>query len=105
LTAKTGSLLDLSANLGYFCHKFEELGFDCTAVGNSERTRYLLKKLRRAGNKQFSIIEKSLFEGPEIVGTHYDIIHNDGVLADFTIRPNFSAPRNYFAHNDDYLRT
>ena len=27
-----GALLDIGANLGYFCHRFEELGYSCFAV-------------------------------------------------------------------------
>lgn len=32
ISAKGGRLLDIGANLGYFCHRFEEEGFDCYAV-------------------------------------------------------------------------
>ena len=32
ITISQGTLLDIGANLGYFCHKFEDLGFDCYGV-------------------------------------------------------------------------
>lgn len=66
-----GSMLDIGANWGYFCHKFEDLGFTCCAVENSPRELYLLEKLKRIDNKKFTIIPKSIFE---IEGKRYDIV-------------------------------
>ena len=54
--------MDIGANLGYFCHKFEDEGFDCYAFEISERYLYLMKKLKRAENKKFKIIEKSVLD-------------------------------------------
>jgi len=61
LTAKGGSLLDIGAHWGYFCHKFEEIGFNCTAVEDSSKNLYFLRKLKRAGYANFKIINKSIF--------------------------------------------
>jgi len=66
-----GSLLDIGANWGYFCHKFEDLGFTCYAVENSPRELYFLEKLKEIGSKEFTIIAKSIFE---IEGKRYDVV-------------------------------
>ncbi len=56
-----GSLLDIGANLGYFCHKFEEEGFDCYAVEINPIYNYFLKKIKKAESKNFKIISDSIF--------------------------------------------
>jgi len=62
LTIKNGTLLDIGAHWGYFCHKFEEMGFQCTAMEGSPKNLYFLRKLRRAGNASFKIINKSILD-------------------------------------------
>jgi len=62
LTIKNGTLLDIGAHWGYFCHKFEEIGFQCTAMEGSPKNLYFLRKLRRAGNASFKIVNKSVFD-------------------------------------------
>jgi 2-polyprenyl-3-methyl-5-hydroxy-6-metoxy-1,4-benzoquinol methylase len=57
LSIEGGSLLDIGANWGYFCHKFEEIGFDCYAVENERLNVYFLEKLKRAENRHFKIID------------------------------------------------
>jgi len=74
VTSRSGRLLDLGANLGYFCSRFEDEGFDCTAVENSQRIVYCLKKLKRATNKNYKIIDDSILESQDIVSTEYDIV-------------------------------
>lgn len=61
LSVKKGTLLDIGSNWGYFCHKFEEEGFQCYSVENDPINLYFLKKLRRAENRQFSIVSESIF--------------------------------------------
>ena len=58
---KKGTLLDIGAHWGYFCHKFEDLGFQCTAIENSERNLYFMKKLKKADNLRFNILNHSIF--------------------------------------------
>ena len=65
LSIKQGTLLDLGSNWGYFCHKFEEVGFHCYAVESSPVNLYFLRKLREAENRTFEIIDKSIFEYQE----------------------------------------
>lgn len=57
-----GTMLDIGAHWGYFCHRFEELGFHCTAVENAGLNLYFLKKLRRAQRRRFDLIEDSVLE-------------------------------------------
>lgn len=66
-----GSLLDIGAQWGYFCHKFEELGFNCYAVENNPTELYFLKKLKKTDNKKFKIISKSIFD---IERKKYDVV-------------------------------
>ena len=62
LTFKNGTLLDIGANLGFFCHKFEELGFECYAVEIRPSNVYFMRKLRDIEKKKFTIINKSIFD-------------------------------------------
>ncbi|MFX1363428.1 MAG: hypothetical protein ACFFCE_10440 [Promethearchaeota archaeon] len=61
LSISHGTLLDIGTNLGYFCHKFEELGFDCYGVESNWYQFHFLKKLKKAENKKFKIINDSIF--------------------------------------------
>lgn len=74
LTATEGRLLDIGAHWGYFCHRFEELGFDCYAVENDHFNLYFLEKLRRAENKTFTIIPKSIFDYKEMEHIDYNVV-------------------------------
>jgi len=71
LPLSSGTLLDIGANWGYFCHKFEDLGFDCYAVECNYRWQYFMKKLRDVENKKFEIIQRSVFD---IKRKKYDIV-------------------------------
>ena len=62
LTIKKGTLLDIGAHWGYFCHKFEEIGFHCTALEGSMRNVYFMKKLKLAERLNFNIISKAIFD-------------------------------------------
>jgi hypothetical protein len=51
LTIKNGILLDIGAHWGYFCQKFTEIGFQCTAIEDSPKNLYfkierLFKRLK-----------------------------------------------------------
>ncbi len=62
ISISKGTLLDIGANLGYFCHKFEDEGFNCYAVEENRMFMYLLKKLKKVENKKFKIIPESIIE-------------------------------------------
>ncbi|MGB5912992.1 MAG: methyltransferase domain-containing protein [Promethearchaeia archaeon] len=71
LKIRAGTLLDIGANLGYFCHKFEDVGFDCYAVEIRPSNVHFMKKLRDIEGKKFKIINQSIFE---LKRTKFDII-------------------------------
>jgi 2-polyprenyl-3-methyl-5-hydroxy-6-metoxy-1,4-benzoquinol methylase len=74
LSAKKGRLLDIGAQWGYFCHRFEEIGFDCYAIENSPVDVYFLEKLRRADNKKFTIIPQSIFDYKDLENIEFDVV-------------------------------
>jgi 2-polyprenyl-3-methyl-5-hydroxy-6-metoxy-1,4-benzoquinol methylase len=57
---RSGTVLDLGAHWGYFCHRFEDLGFKCTAIESSPMHAYFMRKLKRAEQKKFDIVEGSV---------------------------------------------
>jgi hypothetical protein len=64
-------ILDIGAHLGYFCHRFEELGHECIAVESHPDICYFMRKLHAAQERKFRIVEDSIFsfvarERPEI---------------------------------------
>jgi 2-polyprenyl-3-methyl-5-hydroxy-6-metoxy-1,4-benzoquinol methylase len=71
---KNNTLLDIGASWGYFCHKFEENGFQCTAVENSLESIYFLNKLKRAENRVFKVIPESIFAFSKRGPIKYDIV-------------------------------
>ncbi len=62
LPEKPGRMLDIGSNWGYFCHCFEDLGYQCTAVENSYLNVRFMEKLRRAENRHFEIFNGSIFD-------------------------------------------
>lgn len=72
LTINSGRLLDIGAHWGYFCHKFEEIGFNCAAIEDSPKNLYFLRKLKRAGNASFKIINKSIFDSEDVL--NFDVV-------------------------------
>lgn len=62
VSASRGALLDLGANWGYFCHRFADLGFQCTAVEVDPVHLYFMRKLMRAEHKSFEIIDRSILD-------------------------------------------
>lgn len=54
-------ILDIGAHLGYFSHRFEELGFECTAVESHPDICYFLRRLHAAQERKFRIVEDSVF--------------------------------------------
>lgn len=83
VSVEQGRLLDIGANLGYFCHRFEDEGFDCYAVEDSQVLLYFLKKLRRAENKKFKVIAESVLESRDIRNTHFNVVLALNIFHDF----------------------
>ena len=74
LTATKGNLLDIGCHWGYFCHRFENDGFECYGIENSSLNLYFLEKLKRAENKKFRVMHCSLFTMPENIPQNFDVI-------------------------------
>jgi len=74
MSAKGGRLLDLAASLGYFCHRFEDEGFECYAVEDSKERLYFLQRLRKAENKKFKIMAGSIGEWPQVDKMRFDVV-------------------------------
>ncbi|MFX0136248.1 MAG: class I SAM-dependent methyltransferase [Candidatus Hodarchaeota archaeon] len=74
LSVKKGKLLDIGAHLGYFCHRFEDEGFDCYAVEYNLKCVYLLRKLRKAENKKYKIIPQSIFKFKRGENLEFDVV-------------------------------
>jgi len=85
LSVKRGTLLDIGAQLGYFCCKFEDEGFDCYAL----RCLYFLKKLRRAENRNYKIIPQSIFEYKKGRKLRYDVVLALNIFHHFLKEKNF----------------
>lgn len=53
-------ILDIGAQFGYFCHRFEEQGATCFALEENQEDLQYLRTLRRASNRKFTILENYL---------------------------------------------
>jgi len=68
-----GTVLDIGAYRGYFCHCFENKGFSCVAVENNHMdSAHFATKLRDAAYKKFQIYTGSIFDYYE--QSNFDII-------------------------------
>jgi len=57
-----GTMLDIGSHWGYFCHCFEDLGYQCTAVEYNDLNIRFMEKLRRAQNKNFRVVYGSVLD-------------------------------------------
>jgi hypothetical protein len=62
LSLPAGTLLDIGSYFGYFCHRFEDEGFDCYAVEYNPINVFIMDKVRQAENKRFKIFPGSIFD-------------------------------------------
>jgi hypothetical protein len=77
------TLLDIGSHWGYFCHRFEDLGFDCLAVENDPENLYFLHKLKKAEDRNFTVFDKSIFS-LDTTKKKYDIVLALAVFHHFT---------------------
>lgn len=77
-----GTVLDLSPNLGIFCHKFEDIGYRCYALEENHRTDYFLRKIKKVENKNFEIISNE------------DFINTATNILNFDLALKLNVPRN-----------
>jgi len=73
-SSRGGRLLDIGANWGYFCHKFEDLGFHCVAVEDSPASVYFLTKLRDARRRQFAVVSESVLDARLVRETVFSVV-------------------------------
>ena len=86
ISMKNGKVLDIGSNLGYFCRKFEEIGFECYATETNQLYVDLAKKLRDAEHKNFKIFPKSIFLFRNDEALEFDIILALYIFHHFIIR-------------------
>jgi len=72
LPRRRGKLLDIGAHWGYFCHRCEELGFDCYAVEVDPEAVYFMRKTKTAQDRKFRVIEQSILTYRE--KCHFDVV-------------------------------
>jgi len=56
ITTSMGRFLEFGAELGCFCHKFEEEGFECYAFEDNRIFLYFLEEIRKIEKKRFKIL-------------------------------------------------
>jgi hypothetical protein len=61
LIKREGTVLDVGANLGYFCHKLEDIGFQCYAVEHLPDIAIAADKLRESEGKSFRVLTGDLY--------------------------------------------
>ncbi|MCK4527624.1 hypothetical protein KAW18_09660 [candidate division WOR-3 bacterium] len=74
LTVDGGTLLDIGGHWGYFCHRFEDEGFECYCVENSNLNLYFLNRLKESETKNFKVIPQSIFDLPEGLPKKYNVV-------------------------------
>lgn len=74
LEKEKGVMLDIGANVGYFCHKFEDLGYRCYAVERDPATFRMLEKVKIAENKRFEVINESIFDVELVKNMKFDAV-------------------------------
>jgi len=74
MTSHGGELLDIGAKWGYFCHRFEQLGFSCTAVEDSPENVYFMTRLRDARERRFRVMSKSILDEGAVDDREYSVV-------------------------------
>ena len=73
----SGALLDIGANLGYFCHGFEALGYSCFALEHMNQLSMAADRIRIAEGRKFTVITEDLFVAAErepLRGRQFEIV-------------------------------
>jgi len=74
IPVKSGRMLDIGSNLAYMCHRFEDMGFDCTAVEIDETHLFLMEKIKKASDKKFEIRAGSFMDDAPITEHDYEVV-------------------------------
>lgn len=89
-----GTFLDVGANLGWFCHRFEELGYDCVAVELLPQVALAAERIRNAEGRRFTVVQGDLFAvsaEPPLRGRHFDLVLALSIFHHFIKRPDMHA--------------
>lgn len=73
-SGKSGTMLDLGAYTGFFCYKFEDLGYQCYAIEKDPNTFRILEEIKDAENKKFVTLNKSVFEVDLCRTVKFDVV-------------------------------
>ncbi len=74
LNANGGKMLDIGSNVGFFCNKFEDLGYECFGVERDPALYYIMEKVRIAENKKFRTYRGSIFECEFTNNHQFDVV-------------------------------
>jgi hypothetical protein len=74
LSKKGGTMLDIGANIGFYCHKFEDLGYHCYAVENDSALVPILEKIRIAEKKKFIVVNQSILNVKFPKNMKFDVV-------------------------------
>lgn len=88
LIGHNGNLLDVGANLGYFCHRCEDLGFNCYAIELLPEVAWAADRIRIAERKNFQIVENDLisaFNSAPLKDMEFDTVIVLNILHHFLI--------------------
>jgi hypothetical protein len=56
LPQRDGAVLDVGSLWGYYCHRFEDAGFECVALEERAEQRHYLERLRVACDRRFEVV-------------------------------------------------
>lgn len=77
LKVRSGRLLDIGCNLGFFCNGFEVAGFDCTGVEYGPDIAYATNRIAVAEGRRYRALNGDILDprvhGP-IVATPFDVV-------------------------------
>jgi hypothetical protein len=73
LERETGVVLDIGSNWGYFCHQFEEVGFECIAVEREASNVEMIQRFRDAHEREFTVINEDIF-AVDVELLDYDVV-------------------------------
>lgn len=69
-----GFMVDLKSNVGFYCHKFEDLGYQCCAIESSPLLRKIMNKLKKIEQKNFQILDKIAIEDLLLKKNQVDVV-------------------------------
>ena len=89
LRSGAGALLDIGANLGYFCHCFAELGFECDASEFDPMTSLLIERLFQIEKRSCRVLQGDILTpGLPALRTHYDVVLALAIFHHFLKQPD-----------------